>query len=73
MRKVSVNLGEDDYLRAVNAHENGLDVELSGSLTQRGTRSNLRDLRDFVVLPAEEETAIPEQQELSYPPDSVDL
>lgn len=57
MRKVTVSLGEADYNIAINAHETYRDVEVSGSMTQRGTRSYLSDLSQFAVLPDPEERA----------------
>jgi hypothetical protein len=53
MRRVYVTLEQADYDRAVNAHQQFLEVEVTGSLTQRGTRSNLSDPREFLVLPGE--------------------
>jgi hypothetical protein len=52
LRKVSVILGEDDYAQAITAHEQFLDVEVVGSLIQRGTRTNLSDARGFSVRPS---------------------
>jgi hypothetical protein len=51
LRKVSVTLGEADYARAITAHEEFLDVEVVGSLIQRGTRTYLSDARGFSVRP----------------------
>lgn len=51
LRRVSVNLSEPDYQLAINAHETFAEVEISGSLLQRGTRSYLRDTRGLDVLP----------------------
>src|SRR6266536_826215 len=49
--KVSVSLGEVDYARAITAHQEFLDVEVVGSLIQRGTRTYLSDARGFSVRP----------------------
>jgi hypothetical protein len=51
MRRFSLNVSEVDYERAIQAHQNYLDVEVGGSLTRRGTRSNLRLVRGFEVVP----------------------
>jgi hypothetical protein len=51
LRKVSVTLDEADYARAITAHEQFLDVEVVGSLIQRGTRTYLRDARGLTVRP----------------------
>jgi hypothetical protein len=43
LRRVSVNLAEPDYQRAIAAHAEFNEVEVVGSLIQRGTRSYLRE------------------------------
>jgi hypothetical protein len=55
LRKVSVSLGEDDYAQAITAHEEFLDVEVVGSLIQRGTRTHLNDAHGFSVRPPVED------------------
>ena len=50
LRRVSLDLAEPDYELAIRAHENFADVEVVGSLIQRGTRAHLSNSRGFVVL-----------------------
>lgn len=52
LRRVNVDLSEEDYAKAIQAHESFSDVEIVGSLLQRGTRTYLRDARGFIVLPS---------------------
>ena len=49
LRRVSLNLAEPDYELAIRAHESFADVEVVGSLIQRGTRTHLNNARGFVV------------------------
>jgi hypothetical protein len=49
LRRVSVSLAEPDYERAIQAHQTYSDVEMVGSLIQRGTRTYLTDARGFAV------------------------
>jgi hypothetical protein len=56
MRRVSVSLAESDYARAIEAHRSFADVEVVGWLTQRGTRTYLRDARAFDVRPSAEDS-----------------
>ena len=53
MRRVYVTLEQEDYDRALSAHHTFLEVEVTGSLIQRGNRSYLSDPREFLVLPSE--------------------
>lgn len=41
LRKVSVNLSQEDYQAALTAHDTFADVEIVGSLQQHGTRTHL--------------------------------
>ena len=50
IRRVSLNLAESDYQRAIQAHQSFTDVEVVGSLFQRGTRTHLRDARSFELM-----------------------
>lgn len=45
LRRVSVNLSEPDYQLAINAHESFAEVEISGSVVQRGTRTYMMNSR----------------------------
>lgn len=49
LRRVSVSLAEPDYERAIEAHQTFADVEVVGSMIQRGTRTYLSDARGFSV------------------------
>ena len=51
LRRIQVNLSQDDYNRAIEAHRRWLDVEVVGSLITRGTRSRLQPARGFSVIP----------------------
>lgn len=51
LRRVNVDLSEEDYAKAIEAHQNFSDVEIVGSLLQRGTRTYLTASRGFAVLP----------------------
>jgi hypothetical protein len=51
LRRVSVNLAESDYERAIAAHQTFADVEVVGSLVQRGTRTYLLEPRGLGVIP----------------------
>lgn len=52
LRRVSVSLTEPDYALAIQAHQTFADVEVVGSLIQRGTRTYLNDARGLVVRPS---------------------
>lgn len=47
-RRVNVNLSEPDYDYAIVAHDEGHIVEITGNLLRRGSRTYLREARDFV-------------------------
>lgn len=49
LRRVALDLAEPDYQLAIQAHETFGDVEVVGSLIQRGNRMQLRDARGFSV------------------------
>ncbi len=51
LRRVSLDLAQSDYGTAIQAHRSFADVEVVGSLIQRGTRTYLTNTRDFVELP----------------------
>lgn len=51
LRKIWVSLTEADYSLALRAHEDFAEVELFGSLLQRGSRTYLNLLGPFVILP----------------------
>ena len=51
MRRVALDLSEPDYQQAIQAHKSFSDVEVVGSLFQRGTRTYLKDVRGFEVVP----------------------
>lgn len=55
LRRVTVSLAEEDYQQAINAHGSYTEVEVSGSLIQRGRRSDLTSIRNFSLLPRTEE------------------
>ena len=50
-RRVSLVLEESDYELAIRAHHNSTNVEVIGSLVQRGTRTHLKNVRHFFVWP----------------------
>jgi hypothetical protein len=50
-RRYRVELVEQDYNRAVDAHGRGLQVQVEGDLEIRGTRLSLRRLSFFGVIP----------------------
>ena len=50
LRRVSLNLAEPDYELAIRAHQTFADVEVVGSLIQRGTRTHLTNTRGFEVM-----------------------
>ena len=52
LRRVSLDLAEPDYELAIQAHRSFADVEVVGSLVQRGTRTYLSNVRGFVVSPS---------------------
>jgi hypothetical protein len=54
-RRFHVELTEEDYNRAVEAHRQGLQVYASGDLEVRGTRLSLRRLSSFGVVPSLDE------------------
>ena len=47
---VRVHLSPEDYLRAVDAHRNGLQVSISGTLEKRGRRWFLKGPNSFAVI-----------------------
>ena len=51
MRRYRMELAEDDYLDALRAHRNGLQVTVSGDRKERGTHLHLRRLMSFSVIP----------------------
>jgi hypothetical protein len=51
LRKVWVSLSEADYQLAIQAHRTFAEVELLGSLIQRGGRTYLNLIGDFNILP----------------------
>lgn len=51
LRRVLVELNEQDYQRAIRAHDDREEVEVTGSLEERGSRSKLTQVHDFTVLP----------------------
>jgi hypothetical protein len=55
IRRVSVSLAEEDYQKAIAAHETYTEVEVVGSLTQRGNRTYLNNPTDFQVRPVSAE------------------
>lgn len=55
LRRISASLAEEDYERAIAAHQQFADVEIVGEVYQRGTRTYLRDARGFVVHPPADE------------------
>jgi hypothetical protein len=50
-RRFHVELTEEDYRRAVEAHGKGWQVHAQGNLQVRGTRLSLRNLTSFGVVP----------------------
>lgn len=54
-RRFRVELGEQDYNRAVDAHGKGLQVQVEGDLEVRGTRLSLRRPTFFGVIPGIDE------------------
>lgn len=56
LRKVWVSLSESDYQLAIRAHEAMTDIDLSGTLGQRGNRTYLRLSAPFTALPELNET-----------------
>jgi hypothetical protein len=61
-RRYRLELTEEDYLDAVRAHRNGLQVSVSGDREERGTHLQLRRLTSFSVIPGldyEEEGDLP--------------
>jgi hypothetical protein len=51
LRKIWVSLSEPDYQLAIQAHQTFADIELTGSLIQRGSRTYLIQSGDFIILP----------------------
>jgi hypothetical protein len=51
LRRVWLDLPEEDYSQATRAHESGATVSVTGSLVRRGTRYYLQSLSNFVVMP----------------------
>lgn len=49
-RKVQVELNSHDYVEAIRAHENGLHVQIKGTLVRRRKRSVLTQASQFNVL-----------------------
>lgn len=49
-RRVRVELVKEDYVRALNAHAQGLQVSATGDLEIRGNRRSLRGLSSFSVI-----------------------
>ena len=47
-----MDLTEEDNEKAISAHQAYADVEITGSLIQRGPRTYLLDARGVKVLPA---------------------
>ena len=52
LRRIYLDLAESHYSIAIRAHQSFADVEVVGSLIQRGTRTYLNNTRDFVVSPS---------------------
>jgi len=52
MRRVSVSLSEEDYQVALSAHRDFTQVEVLGSLIQRGNRTYLTNPNNFHLRPA---------------------
>lgn len=51
LRRVWLDLPEEDYSRATQAHESGATVAVTGSLIRRGTRYMLQNPSSFNVVP----------------------
>lgn len=51
MRRVWLELPEEDYSKATRAHDDGNLVSVRGNLTRRGNRYTLRSVAGFEVLP----------------------
>jgi hypothetical protein len=56
LRRVSVSLAEEDYQTAIEAHQSFADVEIVGSLIQRGNRTYLTNTSNFSLLPSTDGT-----------------
>jgi hypothetical protein len=56
LRRVSVSLTEEDYRLAILAHSNFADVEVVGSLIQRGNRTYLTNPSNFLLHGSTDET-----------------
>lgn len=52
LRRVTVSLAEADYQMAIRAHQEFEVVDVVGELVNRGTRTHLRNARNFVARPA---------------------
>jgi hypothetical protein len=64
-RRYRVELGENDYNKAVWAHRNGLQVSVTGDRIERGTHLHLRHLTHFSVIPGMDyEDALDEPDEI---------
>jgi hypothetical protein len=48
LRRVTISLAESDYEEAIAAHRSYEDVEMLGSLVQRGNRTSLLQAREFI-------------------------
>lgn len=51
LRRVWVDLAEEDYSCATRAHHSGATVSVTGSLIKRGTRYLLQNPSNFNVIP----------------------
>ncbi|MET8447407.1 hypothetical protein [Streptomyces sp. NPDC005209] len=51
LRRIWLELAEDDYSQATRAHESGATVSVTGSLVKRGNRYFLQNPSVFTVLP----------------------
>ena len=51
VRRITVSLAEADYAAAIDAHRDGLVVEVTGSLVRRGSRTYLTPAHGFRALP----------------------
>ncbi|MBB4897628.1 hypothetical protein [Streptomyces griseomycini] len=51
LRRIWLELAEDDYSLATRAHDSGVTVAVTGSLEKRGNRSVLRSPYNFTVRP----------------------
>ncbi|MFE9473219.1 hypothetical protein ACFYOR_19500 [Streptomyces griseofuscus] len=51
LRRIWLDLAEDDYSQATRAHDNGATVSVTGSLVRRGNRYFLKNPSTFTVRP----------------------